>query len=222
MIEKKLQISGVLILGILLLLVIKGCGSVKYSADFKSQKKHLDTLSVFTPIVTVIADNKKLKYTDTSLSNSIRLLIEKQIFDLLSEKYRLEKKQLPKTELSLFDDTYSQLENSDKRLNGIFCDSILEKFDVNYESRFVLLITFKGEINPDYGPHYNLKAGMATNRIIIAPHTKAYSDLRLTVIDTKTNEIVFYDKIKTSNYDPRMESEIEHITKTILKKIYYK
>ena len=79
-----------------------------------------------------------------------------------------------------------------------------------------------GTINPDFSPHHNLTAGMASNSIVIAPHTKPHSDLQLLIIDTESNEIVFFDQRETSNIDPRVPEEVEQVTKTILKKIYYK
>ena len=212
--------SGIIILG-LVIIILTSCGSAKYSSNFKNQKKYLDTLTIFTPLVTVVAKNSKINYIDSVLTHSVQLLIEKQTFDLLSSKYRLEKKQLAQIDQKSFDKIYSQIENSGKRISGILCDSILIQVDQNYKNKFALLIIYNGEINPDYGPHYNISAGMASNGIIIAPQTKPYSDLRLMIIDTEIREIVFFDRINSSNYDPRVDSEIEHITKTILRNIYY-
>lgn len=207
---------------ILLFGILYNCSSAKYSADFKSQKKELETLTLLTPLVNVVAITGQESQVDTALNNSLRLLIENQTFDLLTSKYSLEKKQILQIDPKIFEPIYMQLENSEKKISGVKCDTLLKLFNQKYSSRFALLITYNGKVNTAFEPHYNVNASLATNSFIIAPYTKPYSDLRLLILDTEQKEIVFFNRINSSNFDPRVESEMEQITNTILKKIYYK
>ncbi len=107
-----------------------------------------------------------------------------------------------------------------KQLVCNFC--ILNHFGSEIKNRYALLLIFYSNYNPDYQSHYNAKMGLATTKILVDKKTKPFSDLRLIVMDTLNKEIVFYDNISSSNFDPRLEVEIETMTKKILKKIYYK
>jgi len=194
----------------------------KFNKDFKKQKKHIDTLTIINPIVNVVANNNKSSYLDSTLSGSNQNLIEKTSFDLLSKKYTLYKEKFTDFNYENYYKVYGKLVDSPKTLEGISIESVVDMSSLNFEGRYALLMVYFGTINPDYSPHYNLKAGIASNTIVIAPHTKPHNDLQLLIIDTENNEIVFFDQRETSNIDPRIPEEIEQATKTILKKIYYK
>ena len=204
----------------LIVIVSTGCSSAKYTEEFKGQKKDVDTLTIITPITSVINENSKIKGIDSSLTRINRELIEKTIFDLLSSKYKLEKSILAGFDKKLMNEIYNQIEKSPKTIKGFSTKNIITAGASKH--KFGLLFVFDGYINSDFPPHYNTMSGLATDRIIINPFTKPHSDLRLLIIDTQKEEIVFYNSIHTSNYDPRVSSEIEQITRNLLRKIYYK
>ncbi|RLD59707.1 MAG: hypothetical protein DRJ05_06005 [Bacteroidetes bacterium] len=207
---------------IVLAFILTGCSSAKYSTEFKAQKKNIDTLTIIKPIVTIDARNNKVQFLSTELINSVQQTIEGLTIDILSSKYVLKEEKLSNIDTTIFNKIYDQIENSPKRISGVSSDSILKQIAPNIKSRFALLITYDGKINPNYEPHNNLMAGLASGYVIIAPNTKPHSDLRLMIIDTEIHEVVYFDRVKTSNYDPRVKSEIERIIKTILRNIYYK
>ncbi len=206
---------------IIIATILSGCSSAKYSTEFKSQKKNIDTLTIIKPIVTIDARNNKVKFLDTGLTNSVQQTIEELTIEVLSSKYVLKEEKISHIDTTMLNKFYDQIENSPKMISGISSDYILKQIAPNIQSRFALMITYDGKINPNYEPHHNHMTGIASGSIIIAAHTKPYSDLRLMIFDTEICEIVFFDRINSSNYDPRVKSEIERITKTILKKIYY-
>ncbi|OFX56712.1 MAG: hypothetical protein A2046_00235 [Bacteroidetes bacterium GWA2_30_7] len=81
---------------------------------------------------------------------------------------------------------------------------------------------FNGRINPNFYPNYDLKVGLANNSIYINPSTKPYSELIVMVIDLKEMEVVYYDRNKSSNIDPRLPNQIKQMTMSLLRPIYYK
>ncbi len=141
---------------------------------------------------------------------------------MLKSKYKIEKCELPFIDTSIFRETFQRLEASTNSLSNISANTILNHFGNEIKNRYALLLVFYSNYNPDYQTHYNAKMGLASSRIILDKNTKPYSDLRLLIMDTLNKEIVYYDKISSNNYDPRLADEIEVMTKKILKKIYYK
>ena len=215
------RISNYIIAGSAILF-ITNCSSARYSSEFKTHKKQLDTLSYFDPIVRIMFNDFKTQYIDTVIGQQIKMQIGEIATSILSSKYILEKQEIPEIEPELLDDLYCKFDNSKGQLNGIPCATILKDIPIAFKHRFVLLITFNSKINPDYGPHHNIARGMATNSIIFASHTKPSSKVRLLVLDTKLQEVVYYDLLTSTNYDPRIRSEVEHIIRNILRGMYYK
>ncbi|MBP6455933.1 MAG: hypothetical protein KA275_04310, partial [Chitinophagaceae bacterium] len=140
----------------------------------------------------------------------------------LKSKYKIEKCDLPLIDTSIYRESFQHLDDAPNMLSNISASSILNHFGSEIKNRYALLLIFYSNYNPDYQSHYNAKMGLATTKILVDKKTKPFSDLRLIVMDTLNKEIVFYDNISSSNFDPRLEVEIETMTKKILKKIYYK
>ena len=212
--------TAIAILIVLTIFSHLGCSSAKYSAGFKSEKKQIDALTIFSPLVNVTFKKDQLTYIDTAFSTSIQQQMEEITLEVLSSKFNVEQVSLSSVNQKALFDLFHKLDNSPKTLDAISSGSLFE-INPGCNSRYAVLLTFHSEINANFGPHQNVSTGMATNSIIIAPHTKPHSELRLMVLDMNNDEIVFCDMIKSSNFDPRIESEIKHKTKTILKKVYY-
>jgi hypothetical protein len=219
----KMKHSGILIIGALLIMLSAGCGSAKYAVDFRKAKKQINTYLVIKPLVTLNFFNQQLNTIDTLLSDSTERIVGRIVMKTLSTKYKLKQINRPPYSLKSLDSIYSRIDNNKiKALKGISIATSLKANLQNSEDRYGLFVTIKGFYNPNYDPHYKLITGMATNSIIVAPKTKPRIELRVMVIDFLKNEVVFYDKSSTSNYDPRVESEVEQIVRLKLKNIYYK
>ena len=200
------------------------CVSTKYSADFRKEKKGIDTLAIFKPVVNIVAKNNRTEYTDSNLIRDNQELLESVTFNLLSKKYTIEKILLPSIDINIFSDLFERLENSSKSLNKISSRQIFIEQSLECKSKYALLLVYFGQFNPDFPPHYKLKSAMLASTIVITPNnpSKSQSDLRLLIIDTEMEEIVFYNRINSSKYDARVLSEVGQMTKNILRKIYFK
>ena len=204
----------------IILTLLSSCNSAKYSTEFKKQKKFVKELTIYEPIVTIIAENNQIKYADSTIANGAKKVIDDLTYQVLSDKYKLNKSQTKKNHnIKALNDFYEQIDNNSNTLESVSSNQIF--LGENKESRYSLLITLQGKFNPKYSPHTSLQQGYSPQSIIIIPKARPDSDLRVMIIDNKINEIVFYDKLNTSSYDPRVKKDIERITKTILKKIYY-
>ncbi|OFX19158.1 MAG: hypothetical protein A2033_02030 [Bacteroidetes bacterium GWA2_31_9] len=200
-----------------------GCRSIKYSIEFKENKKHIDSYFVFKPIVELKKVNNNKPTIDSVLSNSTEEIIKNKTIKLLSNKFSLTEINEQIFNKTILNDLYIQIDNNkEKVLQNIFFDSIIT---INYqvkENKYGILLSINGYYNPDYSPHYNLTTGIATSSVVINPYTKPHLSLRVLVIDIEKKEVVYYDKTSTSNYDPRIKNEIEELVLLKLKKIYYR
>lgn len=218
----KSLISKATITLLLFSILLASCSTAKYSVSFKKQKKHLDTLSIAKPFVEIYAITRSKKYLDTTLTSSNIKTIEKTTLNLLDSKYNLKKTILKNSDTQELKQLLEKLESSPKQLVNISVKKAISYFKDDFDSRFVLLLIYNGSINPNYGTNHNLKEGMATGLIVVNPSAKPHSDLRLLIIDKEKEKVVYYDKFRSGNYDPRLPSQVEQMTKTILKSVYYK
>jgi len=212
---------GIFLLGISSLLMLSFIPA-KYSSDFKKAKKKIDNLTIFNPIVHIVANNQRAEYIDSTLIKVNQELLDSLTNKMLHNKYNLKNAILPVLDINMFTDLFNQLENSPKLFDNISAKGLLSKLNLEYENKYALMLVYYGQINPDFPPHYNVQRGMASNSIIIDRSTKPYSDMRLMIIDTENESVVFYDMVNSSNFDPRISTEVEQLAKKILKKIYYK
>ncbi len=177
------------------------------------------------PIVQVAAASDiRAKSIEPDLTQTNARLIDSITNKLLSKKYTILKAQSPNNDIETITELFQQLDNSSNLLVNVSSKSIFDKQNTNCKSRYVLLLTFSGQFDPNFPPHYKLYNALLYNRIVITPDNSisSYSELRLIVIDTETEQIVYYDRLKTSKYDSRIESEVIQMTKDVLKNIYYK
>lgn len=194
----------------------------KYSSSFKKEKSKIENLTIYSPVVHITANNNKTEYKDSTLSKLNQEFLDSLTNNLLSKKYNLNNSLLPEFNINLFTELFKEVERSPKLLNDISAKEIFQKLNLKSESKYALMLVYNGQINPDYPPHYNIYSGLASNSVIVNPNTKPYSDLRIMIFDTENESVVFYDMVSSSNFDPRVSSEVEQLAKKILKKIYYK
>ncbi|NOX48177.1 MAG: hypothetical protein GXO89_14485 [Chlorobi bacterium] len=194
----------------------------KYSAGFKKGKKGIETLTIYSPVVHIVANDKRTEYLDSVLTKKNQIFLDSLTHDLLFKKYTLESTSLPMFDMNVFTGLFEQLEDSPKLLDNISAKQLLGELNLEHKSKFALMLVYSGTVNPDFPPHFNVLYGLASNTLIIDPSTKPYSEMRLMIIDTESEDVVFYDMVKTSNFDPRISGEVEQLAKKILRKIYYK
>lgn len=207
---------------VIVTLILMSFIPAKYSSSFKKEKSKIENLTIYSPVVHITANNNKTEYKDSTLSKLNQEFLDSLTNNLLSKKYNLNNSLLPEFNINLFTELFKEVERSPKLLNDISAKEIFQKLNLKSESKYALMLVYNGQINPDYPPHYNIYSGLASNSVIVNPNTKPYSDLRIMIFDTENESVVFYDMVSSSNFDPRVSSEVEQLAKKILKKIYYK
>jgi hypothetical protein len=209
---------------VLTLFILSAFIPAKYAADFKKEKKGIDTLTVFSSIVQVVSDDNITRYIDSTLSDKNQMLLDSITYALLSKKYTLEKVSLSSVDIGNYADLFEQLENSPESLDKISARPLLNNQHLKCKSRYALLLIYNASYHPDFPPHYKLNSVLVYSTIVITPGnpTASDSDLRLLIIDTQTENIVFYDRINASKYDARVIYDLDQMARIILKKIYYK
>lgn len=208
---------------IILLCFFSACRYPKCTKNFRATKKILDTYVLMEPVVSIYARVQHSMTSNPPLSASISTLVDQITNETLSKKFRLKKIDGPKYRTSALDSLYNQIDhNRSKELKGVFTIPTLNTDFIGQPERYGLLISIVGFYNPNFNPHHNLSKGMASNSIIINSNTKPRVFIRIMVIDFEINELVYYDKFSTDNYDPRVESEMAQIIKRRLRKIYYR
>ncbi len=198
-----------------LVILMTSCNSVKYSTEFKNNKKSLKELTVFEPFVNIVEIRHDKKIIDTNLVNANIAIIDSVTIDLLSSKYKIEKKQLPQIRPELYNEIYNQLDIPTEEFKEISCDTLLSILSNSYQTKYALLITCNLEIDWD-------KLYLVSGPVIPVEHPTFTSNLRLIVFDTENKKVVYYDRIISPVYDPRIRKTGEYLTKRLLKSIYYK
>lgn len=196
----------------------------KYAADFRKDKKKIESLAIISPVVLVVANDNMAKQTNQWLSILNQHLFDSITCSLLSKKYNLEKVSLPDVDIHYFTEVFAQLERSPKILDEISIGQLFSKENLGCKSRYALLLVYFGQYHPDFAPHFKRNSFMLNEAIVITPGnpTQAISDLSLMIIDTESAAVVFYDRAGPSANDARLPAEMEQITRNILRKIYYK
>ncbi|MBR9832830.1 hypothetical protein GYB57_11840 [bacterium] len=207
---------------VIVTLILMGFIPAKYSSSFKKEKSKIENLTIYSPVVHITANNNKTEYKDSTLSKLNQEFLDSLTNNLLSKKYNLNNSLLSEFNINLFTELFKEVERSPKLLNDISAKEIFQKLNLKSESKYALMLVYNGQINPDYPPHYNIYSGLASNSVIVNPNTTPYSDMRILIFDTENESVVFYDMVSSSNFDPRVSSEVEQLAKKILKKIYYK
>jgi len=222
--KNKILKQRVIYLSSILLFVLSGFIPEKHAPGFKETKKRIDTLTIINPVVQVVADNNRTRSLESDLTQIDTRLIDSITNRLLSKKYVLEKTLTPITDIEFYSELLQQLENSPSSLVNVSSRLIFDKQKTLCKSKYALLLIYNGQFHPDFPPHYKLNSAVLSSTIVITPNnpTKSISELRILIIDTEVEQIVYYDKLNTSKYDARIQSEVVQMTKDLLKNIYYK
>jgi hypothetical protein len=204
--------------------VMTGFIPEKQSRSFKEANSGLDTLTILSPVVQVVADDNKNKFVDFELAQSNVRLIDSVSVALLSKKYKLDKTQTYLSDTKQYEEVLQHLENAPDVLENVSSRQVFNKQRTACNSRYALLLFYNGQFHPNFPPHYKLNTAVFAGKVVITPNnpTQSNSDMRVLIIDTETEQIVYYDKLSTAKYDPRVQSEVMQLTKDILKNIYYK
>lgn len=211
-----------IILGIFTLLLFN-CKSSKYANNFKKEKKNIENLILLTPIVKVLSVSIDKKLQDTLLNRKNKKIIENTTLKLLKKNYNIESKSYKNIDFELINSKLEQFENKNNKNIDISSEFLTDGYRFNSDEKYVLLLIYQATFNPKFPPHYKLYNTLS-GRILISPNEKinAESDLRVLILNSQTNKIVFYDKVNSSKFDPREAVEVEQMTKSILRKVYYK
>jgi len=219
------RMRGTLVLiaiGSFLTLLCASCNSAKYAVGYKQAKKSQDSYLLLKPIVTILTTDGTDVKVDSSFSRSRARIIQQTITDLLSKKFRVAHSEAQEMKMASLDSICLQIDKNDpKILRGMMITPV-PLSDRDRSEKFGLLITMDAYINSNFGPHQNITNGIGSNTLVLNPRTNPMVALRVLVVDLTSNEVVFYDKQSTRNYDPRVESELQEFTRSALKKIYYK
>jgi len=214
----------VLFISVITLFTFTQCGSGKYYADFKREKKQVDTLVVLTPYVSIDFLKNQQFSKDYELKDSLTTKIYNEIIHNLNGKYKLVDCTLHvdstgETELS---NLFSNLDNSSTDFTPI-TPSFIQNLIKDNPNRYFLMVCFNGYYNAHFPPYYHLKQGLATNTMYINVGNKLYSsDMKILVFDNQKNIVVFYDRKYAQNTDPRITDLVEKMTSDMLMPIYYK
>ncbi|MCD4696054.1 MAG: hypothetical protein K8S16_07410 [Bacteroidales bacterium] len=215
------NIKSLILIGVII--IVSSCDSAKYALNFKKDKKAVDTLTIISPAINIVAKSNDYEFIDSTLNAKNKELIEYITTQVLDSKYFLETQHKSTFNFNDLNKVFNQLDSSTENIIDISAKSLINNLVIEKTNRYALLIIYYGEFNPDFPPHYKLGSALG-GTIVITPNTKTKgeSDLRLLIIDTNMDKIVFYDRIISSFYDAREPYDIEQMTRKILKRIYYK
>ncbi len=180
----------------------------------------MDALTIILPFVQVFAHDKHDAFLDIELSILNQNLLDSLSKNILDRKYAFKDISL-KPNATGVAELFEKLDAGPKYLDDISSEKIFMKQEMLWESKYALMILFEGHYLATYPPHYFRNAALKGNTIMIV-NKESKIDLRLLMINTESMEVVFYDRVKSSQYDPRLPNEIVIMVKKILKKIYYK
>ncbi|MGY5353504.1 hypothetical protein [Wenyingzhuangia sp. IMCC45467] len=208
---------------LMLTIILSSCSSVKYFGNFKKEKKKINEITILTPIVSVIEKEKYRTSINQDLSIQNSFLIDSISNKLLSNKYeKVESKKQQYSNLENLDEILNKLDNSDNN-NLISLSKIFENKEIMTNNEYAILFVYNARYNPKFEPHYRTTSALS-GMVVITPGEKitSNSNLRMMVLNTKTKQVELYDKIETLKFDPRVTQEVVQLTRTLIKKMYYK
>ncbi len=217
---KSIRYSSVLIIIIITLFI---CSSAKNIPVNNNVQKPKDTLLILKPYVIVYAEINGKSEVDSSLSKTNSELIKSAVINLLEYKYKL----IISDSVEIDEDTLikklDELEIKSKSSKNVSSKTIFKKYNDVTKSKYALLLLLNADYNPRYQPNYNTyNNAMGSNSISYNAAAQAHCDMRYFIIDTQTEQIISYDKKKSLSTDPRVAGQVEQLTKTLLKGVYYK
>jgi hypothetical protein len=199
-------------LSIITIIIFCSCSNVRYATDFKHQKKQIDTLTILNTYALI----NTYKGIDSALIDVNTKIITNTAYGYLNKKYKLLKSEQQNFN---YDSIFLKLKDIDKTKGTISNGSVENIFangGVQIECRYALLLLYYGTYNPDFEPDFNVKYALTHNAILINSPAKVSSDIVAIIIDYSTREIVYYNRINSSPYDPRSVEDLSNITRYVL------
>jgi hypothetical protein len=196
--------------------------SAVYENNFKINKKNVDSFTIITPIANVLKNDGEKITTSISLSDKNKSIIETVSKRMLKAKYHITEALSEKWNSSTLTEIYKAIDSSGKSLQNISYLDLLDKIYPSVTTRYIIFLHYESSFNPNFETNYNTKRSLFANTIILNKSTFITTSYKLLIFDTKDKIVVYYNTINTKNYDPRLESDVEEITKKILKPIYYR
>lgn len=217
----RLTISAVM--SFIAILLLNSCSSGQYFGSFKSDKKNVDTLTIFEPHSFVKYKLNQSQNIDYELALQLKNQISVITESILGQKYVLltppvNRDSIAQTDLIHF---FSNLDKSKSLLEIPFPDFLRDLSNIS-QSKFAMMIFFEGYYNGNFSLYHDYQRGAQTNSVYISTGNLSRTDLRLLIFNTKTEKVVYYNKEASSRNDPRSVEAIDLITRKILKPIYYK
>ena len=215
---KSVRLKSVFFIVLLSFFIGSAAKTIPISSNLQKPK---DTLLILKPYVLVYAEIKGKSEVDSSLSKTNSELINSTVSNLLASKYHLIISDAIEIDEDSLNKKIEALETKSKSKNNISSKPIFKKAE--FKSKYALLLLLNADYNPMFPPNYNAYNNvMGSNSISYNFAAQAHCDMRYLIIDTSTNQIISYDKKKSLSTDPRVAGQVEQLTKTLLKGVYYK
>lgn len=205
-----------------LIVLLCSCNSGKYATSYKIEKSDVDSIVLIHPFVQIETIDRNGNHQDLTLTQEHKRLIYSTANELLDSKYSITPQDTLAIDMDYVNEIFEKLDESKKLISGIYLSKGDNSTQSIVGSKYALIVFYQGVYNPNFQPDHNVKAGLATNMLIVNPSSKPASTMRVLMINRNTHEVVFYAKKTTREADPRIVSEIEKLTRSILKPIYYK
>lgn len=198
--------------------IVAMCGLAATSATTVTGK---DTLFVLQPMVSVIANDNRSATTDILLTQHVRGVIDSIARNLHKKRFAIDTSRLYANNA----EAKRMLESADETVTLTDTDFVAQLLpdQLKHRSGYALLMQYNGQYHPDFPPHFKLQSAMMGVGVVTPGNpTKVVSEMRLLVVELKTGKAVLLDRTKSSKYDARRDDDLIQMTRTFLKKVYYR
>lgn len=203
-------------------LCLYSCQSTKYYQGFKKEKKKIQNLAIIDPVVLIDESPLENPQKVDRLEKHLDSLIKHSTINLLEKRYSKITTKTANIDYSSLDSIINSIHNSSSSKTFRFTNTF-KNLETLEQEKYAMMLVYKGSYNPVFKPHTQLNGALGGMYILsMGNKIEGESDLSLIVFNLKTKEIVLFDRNITTDYDPRVPSEIQRMTKLFLKTMYYK
>ncbi len=198
--------------------VVSMCVLASPSAATETEQ---DTLFVLEPMVSVIANDNRSATTDILLTQHVRGVIDSIARNLLKKRFAIDTSRLFANNA----EAMRMLESADETVTLSDTDFVAQLLpdQLKHRSGYAMLMQYNGQYHPDFPPHFKLQSAMMGVGVVTPGNpTKAVSEMKLLVVELKTGKAVLLDRTRSSKYDARLDDDLIQMTRTFLKKVYYR
>ena len=198
--------------------IVAMCGLAATSATTVTGK---DTLFVLQPMVSVIANDNRSATTDILLTQHVCGVIDSIARNLLKKRFAIDTSRLFANNA----EAMRMLESADETVTLSDTDFVAQLLpdQLKHRSGYAMLMQYNGQYHPDFPPHFKLQSAMMGVGVVTPGNpTKAVSEMKLLVVELKTGKAVLLDRTRSSKYDARLDDDLIQMTRTFLKKVYYR